>query len=143
MWTKPEEDTLHLRQQVVLSCLHCSNIDETLLLQTLPRHFLALCCLVHYFVINGPDSMMRDCDVNAFIAQAVCLRLHTARTIWNLRVSSSFDCLESQSTLIFLFHNLPCVKKKNIQGKELCILGMRTPETPAESLESSGLYPSF
>ncbi|XP_072030894.1 constitutive coactivator of peroxisome proliferator-activated receptor gamma-like isoform X1 [Amphiura filiformis] len=85
IWMKREDETLHLRQQVVLSCLYCS-IDETLLLETLPRRYLALCCLVHYFVKNGPDTMMRECDVDAFIAQAVCIGLHTARSIWNLRV---------------------------------------------------------
>ncbi|XP_072030897.1 constitutive coactivator of peroxisome proliferator-activated receptor gamma-like [Amphiura filiformis] len=86
IWVKSEDETLHLRQQAVISCLHC-NIDETYLLETLPRRYLALCCLVHYFVKNGPDTMMRECDVDAFIAQAVCIGLHTARSIWNLRVS--------------------------------------------------------
>ena len=86
IWTKPEEDTLYLRQQTVLSCLHCK-IDESLILQTLPRHYVALCCLVHYFVKDGPESLMRESDVDAFVAQAVCIGLHTAQSIWNLTVS--------------------------------------------------------
>ena len=98
LWVPPEEETLQLRQQALMSCLHCQ-IDPGLLLHTLPKHYIALCCLVNFFVCMGPESMMRECDVDAFVAQAVCLGLHTTNTIWRLRVSiliqgvwRAFDC---------------------------------------------------
>ncbi|XP_022083015.1 constitutive coactivator of peroxisome proliferator-activated receptor gamma-like isoform X2 [Acanthaster planci] len=88
-WLGPQAEAWPLKLRVFLACMHC-DLDPALL-HRLPVHLILLCVLLRYFDQHSTPRFLRENDVDAFVAQAVCLPMYTLASLENLRATAIED----------------------------------------------------
>ncbi|XP_038056556.1 constitutive coactivator of peroxisome proliferator-activated receptor gamma-like [Patiria miniata] len=84
LWLGPQAEVRSLKFETFLACMHC-DLDPAQL-QRIPAHFRLLCVVLQYFEKHTAPRFLRETDVDAFLAQAVCLTTHYMASVMKLRV---------------------------------------------------------
>ncbi|XP_030834411.1 constitutive coactivator of peroxisome proliferator-activated receptor gamma isoform X2 [Strongylocentrotus purpuratus] len=79
-------DVQRLRLKVFFSCMHCTKLLEDGILDAIPDRHILLCCILHFLLLHAPESTLRSCDVDAFVAQAICFQSHRPASLERLKV---------------------------------------------------------
>nr|XP_054758607.1 constitutive coactivator of peroxisome proliferator-activated receptor gamma-like [Lytechinus pictus]XP_054758609.1 constitutive coactivator of peroxisome proliferator-activated receptor gamma-like [Lytechinus pictus] len=80
------DDVQRLRLRVFFSCMYCTKLFEDGILDAIPDHHILLCCILHFLLLHAAESTLRSCDIDAFVAQAICFQGHSPASLKRLQV---------------------------------------------------------
>ncbi|XP_071501452.1 constitutive coactivator of peroxisome proliferator-activated receptor gamma-like [Diadema antillarum] len=87
LWSRSvDASTKRLRLQAFFSIMHCSHLWTEGIVDSVADHYILLCCILHFLLLEAPPSTLRSCDVDAFVSQAVCLQGNHPQSLAKLKV---------------------------------------------------------
>ncbi|XP_033112826.1 constitutive coactivator of peroxisome proliferator-activated receptor gamma-like [Anneissia japonica] len=86
LWLSNGDVAEETRLKAFLFCVHCDIHLESVF--SIPEQYIVLCLLLHYMIKMDSMWQISERDVDAFIAQTVCLRTHDEHSLRNLKVPS-------------------------------------------------------